>query len=135
MTEPGAEKARHKFTDEELAWVAGHMTELRRSVSEQRILAWSLGIGFAIGLAAHVAGYLLRSSATTEPIGLAADLLYALGFALWTGAVVAVFVQVFPEAKRRQVKGALEAYEAAIREKAGAESDRAPGDPGGAASA
>jgi hypothetical protein len=44
-----------------------------------------------------------------------ADLLYALGYALWTGVVVVVFVQVFPEAKRRQLKGALDAYEAAGR--------------------
>ena len=39
-------------------------------------------------LAAHVGGYALRSSATTEPLGLVADLLYALGWALWTGVVL-----------------------------------------------
>jgi zinc transporter ZupT len=67
-----------------------------------------------IGLAAHAGGYLLKSSATTEPLGLVADLLYALGYALWTGVVVVVvFVQVFPEAKRRQFKQVLDAYEAA----------------------
>jgi hypothetical protein len=90
----------------------------------------SLGIGFVVGLAAHVGGYLLRSSATTEPLGLVADLLYALGWALWTGVVVVVFVQVFPEVKRRQYKQALDAYEAAQREKARAGSGQASGDDG-----
>ena len=42
-----------------------------------------------------------------------ADLLYALGWALWTGVVVVVFVQIYPEAKKRQYKRALDAYEAA----------------------
>ena len=57
-----------------------------------------------------------------EPLGLIADLLYALGFALWTGVVVAVFVQIIPEAKRRQYKEALDAYEAALHQEAGARS-------------
>jgi hypothetical protein len=55
-------------------------------------------------------------SVTTEPLGLAADLLYALGYALWTGVVLVVFVQVIPEAKRRQFKAVLDAYEAAQRD-------------------
>jgi F0F1-type ATP synthase assembly protein I len=96
---------------------------VRRSVYEQRLLHWSLGIGFVVGLAAHVGGYLLKSSATTEPLGLVADLLYALGYALWTGVVVVVFVQVFPEAKRRQFKQALDAYEATQGDEARAGSD------------
>jgi hypothetical protein len=50
-----------------------------------------------VGLAAHVGGYLLRSSVTTEPFALLADLLYALGWAMWTGVVVVLFVQVVPE--------------------------------------
>jgi hypothetical protein len=41
--------------------------------------------------------------------------------ALWTGVVVAVFVQILPEAKRRQYKRALDAYEAAQRDQAQAE--------------
>ena len=90
----------------------------------------SLGIGFVIGLAAHVGGYLLRSSATTEPLGLVADLLYALGWALWTGVVVVVFVQILPEAKRRQIKRGLDAYEAALRDQARAGGDQASGDDG-----
>ena len=81
-----------------------------------------------VGLAAHVGGYLLKSSVTTEPRGLMADLLYALGWAMWTGVVVVVFVQLFPETKRRRFKQALDAYEAAQREQAQAGSDQASGD-------
>lgn len=69
-----------------------------------------------LGLAAHVGGYLLRAVVTTEPLLLVADLLYALGWSLWTGVVVAALVQIFPEAKRRQLKRALQAYDAAVRD-------------------
>jgi hypothetical protein len=41
-----------------------------------------------------------------------------------------VFVQIFPEAKRRQFKQALDAYEAAQRDEARAGSDQASGDDG-----
>jgi hypothetical protein len=101
---------------------------VRRSVFGQRLLYQSLVTVFVVGLAAHVGGYLLRSSVTTEPLGLVAELLYSLGFALWTGVVVVVYVQVFPEVKRRQFKQVLDAYEAARREKARAGSDQASGD-------
>jgi hypothetical protein len=147
MTEgPGAKDAPPTFTDEEhvpgqdrlsdlgqqerrevLAWVGENLPQVRPSVYEQRLLYWSLGIAFVVGLATHVGGYLLKSSVTTESLGLVADLLYALGYALWTGVVVVVFVQVFPEVKRRQFKQALDAYEEAQREKARAGSDQASG--------
>ena len=138
---PGAKGAPHPFTDEEaargpdlfgleerdrqalLAWVGGHLPQVRRSVYDQRLLHWSLGIGLVVGLAAHVGGYLLKAWVTTEPLELVADLLYALGFALWTGVVVVLFVQVIPEVKRRQFKQMLDAYEATRREQARAESD------------
>jgi hypothetical protein len=90
-----------------------HMGELRRSAYGQRLLYQSLVVGFVLGLVAHIGGYLLRPSPPTEPLGLVADLLYGLGYALWTGVVVALFVQVLPEVKRRQIKASLEAYEAA----------------------
>jgi hypothetical protein len=144
---PGARDAPHRVTDEErargqevlsgmtelerretLAWVGEHLPQVRRSIFEQRLLYWSLAIALVVGLATHVGGYLLKSSVTTEPLGLVADLLYALGYALWTGVVVVVFVQVIPEAKRRQFKQALAAYEAALGEKARAGSDQASGD-------
>ena len=145
MTEgPGAKDAPPPSADEEhapgqdlfglgdrdrqavLAWVGENLTQVRRSVYEQRLLHWSLGTGLVVGLAAHIGGYLLRSSVTTEPLELLADLLYGLGYALWTGVVVVLFVQVFPEAKRRQFKQVLDAYEAARREPARGGSRRGP---------
>jgi hypothetical protein len=135
----GAKDAPHPFTDEARTlgidvdnpgvrvWMEEHLPEFRQQASGQRPIYWILGIGFMVGLAAHVGGYLLRSSATTEPLELVADLLYSLGFALWTGVVVVVFVQIWPEAKRRQLKRSLDAYEAAVREKARAGSDQASG--------
>jgi hypothetical protein len=137
----GAEGAPRPFTDEEFhdvelddpdvqAWMGKHLPELRRSAYGQRLLYQSLGIGFVVGLAAQVGGYLLKSSVTTEPFALLADLLYALGWAMWTGVVVVVFVQVIPEVKRRQIKRTLDAYEATLREKARAESDQASGNDG-----
>jgi uncharacterized membrane protein len=100
---------------------------VQRSAFGQRVLYWSLGIGFVLGLAAHVGGFLLKSSVTTEPLSLAADLLYALGWALWTGVVVVVvvFVQIYPETKKRQYKQALDAYETAVGDQARAGSGQA----------
>jgi hypothetical protein len=107
-----------------------HLPEFRRVASGQRPLYWILGIGFVVGLAAHVGGFLLKTSTTTEPLLLVAELLYSLGFALWTSVVVVVFVQIWPEAKRRQLKRWLDAYEAAQREQARAGGDQASGDDG-----
>ena len=112
--------------DAMLAWVGENLTLVRRSASGQRVPYWVLGIGFVVGLAAHVGGFLLKTSVTTEPLLLVADLLYALGWSLWTGVVVAMFVQIWPEAKRRQFKQALDAYEAAVGDQARAGSGQAP---------
>jgi zinc transporter ZupT len=127
---PEAEGAPPSLTELELAAIGAYLPALRRSVAGQRILYWSLGIGFVVGLAAHVGGYALKSSATTGAPGLLTDLLYALGYALWTGVVLVVFVQLVPEAKRRQIMRGLDAYEAALRDKASAASDQASGDDG-----
>jgi hypothetical protein len=99
------------------AWYAEHLPDLRRSVSGQHYQYWSLGIAFILGLGAHVGGYLLKLVATPGPLGLLADLLYALGWSVWTGVVAAILVQVLPEVKRRQVKKVLDAYESAMSEK------------------
>ena len=104
------------YNELELAWIKEHLTELRRS-ADQGILQLTLGIAFVLGLAAHIGGYALRSTVATEPFGLLADLLYSLGFALWTGVTVTFFVQVFPEAKKRQIKQALAAYDRAQRDR------------------
>jgi hypothetical protein len=100
-----------------LAWMDANVADLRRSVSDDRFLRSSLAVGFVLGVAAHIAGYFLKSSVKAEPLGLVADLLYALGFALWTGVVVVIFVQVLPETKRRQIAQVLDAYDAMRRNK------------------
>jgi hypothetical protein len=109
-----------------LAWVGENLTLVRRSASGQRASYWILGIGFLLGLAAHIGGFLLKTSVTTEPLSLLADLLYALGWSLWTGVIVVMFTQIWPEAKKRQYKQALDAYEAALGRQARAGSGQAP---------
>jgi hypothetical protein len=141
--EPGATGAPHPSTDGRaqgqdvpglgererdylLAWVGENLTLVRRTVSGQRPMYWILGSGFVVGLAAHAGGFLLKTSATTEPLALVADLLYALGWALWTSVIVVLFIQIWPEAKRREYKQALDAYEAAVGREARAGSGQAP---------
>ncbi len=106
------------FSDERnLAWMEQHLPELKQSAAGPRILYQSLALSFVVGLAAHVGGYLLLSSSPTGLLGLLADLLHALGWSLWTGVVVAMFVQVIPEVKRRQISRVIEEYEALRGEK------------------
>ena len=108
------------FADEAtVEWMEEHLSELKQSVSGPRLLYQSLILGFVVGLAAHIGGYFLAASMPREPLGLVADLLLALGWSLWTGVVVAVFVEVIPEVKRRQIKQAVEAYEAMRRKHSG----------------
>ena len=145
--EPGAKGTPHPPTDERaqgqdvfglgerdrdalLAYVGEHLTLVRRTASGERPPYWILGIGFVVGLAAHASGFLLKTSTTTEPLSLVADLLYALGWALWTSVIVVLFVQIWPEAKKRQYKQALDAYEGAAGRQARAGSGQAP-DPAG----
>jgi membrane protein implicated in regulation of membrane protease activity len=109
-----------------LAWVGENLTLVRRSASGQRAFYWILGIAFVVGLAGHVGGFLLKSSAAAEPVPLVADLLYQAGQALWTGVVVVAFLQLWPEAKRRHYQQALDAYEAAAGRQARAGSGQAP---------
>jgi len=141
--EPGAKGAPHPSTDERsqeqdvlglekrdrdylLAYVGEHLTLVRQTASGQRPMYWILVIGFVVGLAAHAGGFLLKTSVTTEPLALVADLLYALGWALWTSVIVVFFVQIWPEAKKRQYKQALDAYEAAADRRARTGSGQAP---------
>ncbi len=138
---PGAKDARHTFDEEEpaeeqalfglgeeerrelVAWVGENLTEVRETAVGQRPVYWVLWTALVAGLAAYVGGYLIKSSTTAGLLGLVGDLLYTFGWALWTGVVVVVFLQIIPEIKRRQYKTALDAYEAALREKAGGGSD------------
>jgi hypothetical protein len=112
--------------DEELDWAADHLDELRRSASEHRIRSQLLWSGLAIGLAAHVVGYLLKSSAIGEPIAVLADVIYTLGYALWTGVVVVALVEIIPAIKERQISAALDAYEAALQTRARAKNNVRP---------
>ena len=112
--------------DAMLAWIGENLTLVRRSASGQRPMYWILVTGYVVGLAAHAGGFLLKTSATTEPLLLVADLLYALGWSLWTGVIVVVFVQIWPEAKRRQYKQTLDAYEAAVARQARAGAGQDP---------
>ena len=112
-----------------LAYVGEHLTLVRRTASGQRPVYWILGTGLVVGLAAHVGGFLLKTSAAAEPWALVADLLYALGWALWTGVIVVVFVQIWPEAKKREYQRVLDAYQAAVGRQAGAGGGQAPDPP------
>lgn len=100
------------------AWFEEHLSVLRKDAYGQRILYSVLAATFVVGFASYVVGYLLKTAVTTEPLGLLADMAYSFGFALWTAAVIVVLVEVIPEAKRRQIRRALEAYEAVRPEKA-----------------
>jgi hypothetical protein len=113
-----------------LAWMGEHLPEWRQQASGQRPFYWILVIGLVVGLAADAGGFLLKTSVTTEPLLLVGDLIYTLGWALWTAAVVVFFVQIWPEVRRRQLKRWLDAYEAALREKARAGGDQGSGDDG-----
>ena len=100
------------LTDEEMELHRQRIPRfLRAGLPEIASCVGSLELPLFLGLIAHVSGYLLKVSATSEPFGLLAELLYAFGFALWTGVVVTLFVQVFPDAKMRQLRRGLAEYE------------------------
>jgi len=106
------------ISDDELAWAEAHMRDLRGTVADRRIRYWTLWTALGLGLVVHVAGFLIKSSVTGEPLAVLADLLYTLGYALWTGVVVVSITEVIPAAKERQVSRALDEYEAALRSRA-----------------
>jgi hypothetical protein len=108
---------------EVLDWVGENLDEVRRTALGQRPIYWILGLAGVVGLAAYVGGYLIKTSTPTRFLGLVGDLLYTLGWALWTGVVVVVFLQIIPEAKRRQYKAVLDTYEASHRQEAGTRSE------------
>jgi hypothetical protein len=95
-----------------MARVADHLPQVKQSARGQRSLYLALTIGFVVGLVTYTGGYALKSSVATEPLAFVGDLLYTLGWALWTGVVVVLFLQVLPEMKRRGYEQLLEAYEA-----------------------
>src|SRR5215475_4290320 len=82
-----------------LAYVGEHLTLVRRTASGQRPVYWILGVGLVVG------------------------------WALWTGVIVVVFVQIWPEAKKREYQQALDAYQAAAGRQARAGGGQAPDPP------
>ena len=124
MTENDRDELDEMLRDSRVVeWFSDNLADVRKAAFGDRLLYQSLAVAFILGLIAYVAGYLLRSTAAAEPLGLLADLLYGFGLALWTGVIVALFSQVIPEIKRRQFRAALEAYEAALRERGNAGPD------------
>jgi hypothetical protein len=117
-TAPSSDTEHQEFNELELAWIRGHLKELRASATDPSIAYWYLGSALLIGLVAQVVGYLLRPSTPSEPLGLIADLVYALGLTLWTGVVVTVFVQVLPDLKRRQIRRIVERFDTSSGEPA-----------------
>jgi hypothetical protein len=103
---------------EELAAIGDHVADLKPWLTGERIFRRFLTMGFGLGLAAHIGGYVLRGSITAEPFQLLADLLYGLGVSMWTGIVVVFFVQVFPQSTRRDLERLIDAYDASKRDRA-----------------
>jgi hypothetical protein len=117
-----------------LKWVGENLSDVRGIASGKRVQQWILWLSLVIGLLVYVAGYALRASSRSEPLAFFGDLLYALGYALWTGVVVVVFLQIIPEVKRRQYKQVLDAYERARRAGARADARQGSSDDGGPSS-
>jgi hypothetical protein len=110
-----------RFNEAEVEWITNHLGEMRKGVNEHRIRNQTLWTGLGIGLVVHVVGFLLKTSSAGEPMGVLADLLYTLGYALWTGVVVVALVEIIPAAKERQISQWLDAFESALQ-------SRGPGD-------
>jgi len=117
MNHQDEEPVQHRFTQAQLEEIGEYLPDVRKALVGQRIERTYVAIALGVGLVAQVIGYVLKLNSTGEPFGLVVDLLYAFGFSLWTGAVVAFFVDILPDAKRRQLIDALHAYEAAQRER------------------
>ena len=117
----GSQDIPPEFNDDWMVgWMDEHLPELKQAVSGRHLVYQSLIAGFVIGIAAHVGGYVLLLSAPGGFLGLLADLLHALGWSLWTGVVVVLFTEIFPQVKRQQVKQYVDAYESLKREKSNA---------------
>ena len=106
-----------EFNEDELRWAAQNLPQIRGWIAGRRFLYDAMITTVIVGLIAHVAGYLLAVSGSGEPRGLVADLLSNLGVALWTGAVLVMFVQVLPDYQRRTALRLIEQSEALLREK------------------
>lgn len=104
-------------SEAELDYFALHLDELRRAVEGRTILYWWLLLGFLLGLIAHLAGYFIGAATSNTVVTLLADLLRSLGTALWTGCVLILFVQVWPDVQQRGARRRIALYEKALRER------------------
>jgi hypothetical protein len=67
-----------------------------------------------LGLIAHLAGYFIGTGTSNTVVTLLAELLRSLGTALWTGCVLILFVQVWPDVQQRGARRKLALYEKAL---------------------
>jgi putative copper export protein len=104
-------------SEAELDYIALHLDDLRRAVEGRTILYWWLLLGFLLGLIAHLAGYFIGAATSNTVVTLLADLLRSLGTALWTGCVLILFVQVWPDVQQRGARRRFALYEKALRDR------------------
>ena len=118
MTDPPESSLIEETPSEaELDYVAPRLNELRRAVEGRTILYTWLLLAFLLGLIAHLAGYFIGAGTSNNVVLLLAELLRSLGTALWTGCVLILFVQVWPDVQQRRARGLLAMYEKTLRER------------------
>jgi hypothetical protein len=118
MTDPPQPSPSDETPSEaELNYVAPRLDDLRRAVEGGSILYTWLLLAFLLGLIAHLAGYFIGAGTSNNVVTLLAELLRSLGTALWTGCVLILFVQVWPDVQRRRARRLLALYEKALRER------------------
>ena len=101
-------------SEQELAYIAEHLPELRSRVASNEIRSGLLIVWFLVGLVANVVGFLWSTGAADTSTALLADLLRTGGTALWTGVVVVALTQYLPDSLKRKAARQLEAYAEAI---------------------
>jgi hypothetical protein len=89
--------------------------------NEDQILRRALITTFLFGLVMHVIGFAIGAGvfgpADAWPASLAADLLATSGIALWTAAVIVLFLEVWPRATARRTNSFYRGVVAALRER------------------
>ncbi|HEY7738753.1 MAG TPA: hypothetical protein VIC63_06975 [Candidatus Limnocylindria bacterium] len=122
MNDP-KETAEYRFSKEELDWMASHLDETMDWARGERTIVWTLVVAFVAGLGVYVTGFAVAHGDLALPAGwptdLVGDLLTSLGVALWTSVVIAVFLEVLPQAKRRQARAFAKAALQALHDRGG----------------
>ena len=111
----------YRFTDDELRWLAEHLDEAQGWKNEDQILRRALITTFVLGLGIHVLGFAIGAGvfgpADALAASLAADLLANFGLALWTAAVIVLFLEVWPRATARRTSSFYRNVVAALQER------------------